>query len=244
MVKSLSQKIKKIKYHITEKGFSVMLFDHNYGKNGKVVYGQIHDIEIVNGVKESVIIKFEERGHEYFMMLPLFSNEYELIKIIKLKSMNLEEDITLAQLFVKTLDIGDRLNFIVSEYNGKSSYIIKNHKVTLNTLSVKNFKITSDNKYTKGRYACTNAYGLCATRSWISFIAFSYADNIDMHKAQDYFHEALIDCDNVDNSNIIFQNKEYIKSKNKVNNAMRDYNSKVIFEYLDKIIPEEEICVS
>ena len=239
-MESLSLKLKKIKYHITEIGFSVMLFDHTYGKNGKVVYGQIHDIDIVDGIKKMVVIKFEERGHEYFITLPLFSNEYELIKIIKLKSMNLDENVTLTQLFLKTLDLGDTVNFIVSEYNGRNSYDIKNNRVIVSSLGDKNFKVNSNNKYTKGKYSCTNAYGLCASRRWVSFILFSYSDNIDIAKAQDYFSEILEDNDSM---NVVFNITNYTKKRNQVNNKVRDYNSNIVFEYLDKIFLEgnEEI---
>ena len=240
-MESLSQKIKKIKYHIIDVGLKVILIDHTCG-NEKFVHGQIIKLNYVDNIKNDVVISFIQNNIEMEINLSIFDPNFELLKIINLRSQPLDEKLTLAQLYTMTLEIGDTITYIQSVYSKTDEYDVELYDaeiVSINNSNIK-VKVNYKGKYNfLAKYSCTKANGIVSNRCVLSFIAFKKLNDEDKLFLINHF------CSHVNGTNYINQNslltKDYLKRQSILNKYIRNYNNNILFEYLDKIFLDEKI---
>ena len=240
-MESLSQKIKKIKYHIIDVGLKVILIDHTCG-NEKFVYGQIIKLNYVDNIKNDVVISFIQNDIEMEINLSIFDPNFELLKIINLRSQSLDEKLTLAQLYTMTLEIGDNITYIQSVYSKTDEYDIELYDAKIvsinnNNIKVEVFYYKSHNFPTK--HSCTKANGIVSNRCILSFIAFKNLNDEDKLFLINHFCSHINGIDYLNQNSLL--TKDYLKRQSILNKYIRNYNNNILFEYLDKIFLDEKI---
>lgn len=240
-MESLSTKIKKIKYHIIDVGLKVILIDHTCG-NEKFVYGQIIKLNYVDNIKNDVVISFIQNDIELEINLSIFDPNFELLKIINLRSQPLDEKLTLVQLYTMTLEIGDKITYIQSVYSKTDEYDIELYNAKIVSINNKNIKVevNYNEKYNfLAKYSCTKANGIISNRCVLSFVVFKKLDDNDKLFLINHFY-SHINGQAYINQNLIPE-ADRLKRQNILNKYVRNYNTNILFEYLDKIFPDGNI---
>lgn len=248
-MESLLIKLKRMKYHLTEIGAKVILFEHIYGNGKNVLYGHIEDINYVNGIKKDVCIHFTQDGADRIIHLDLFNAGYELIKMVKLQSYDFMFDsTTYAEMFIKSLELNDEITLI--RYNCVDG-------ITYDDVKVSGFKLrtfyTSQTMFYRGRNnkpSIVMRAHSCATgitpgcRSVIGFVLFKKLESEDKIRIEKFFEAKLENYKEITSCVIqtTFKGQQKVLDEDKkFNKFMREYNTKIVFDYLKDIIPEEDI---
>lgn len=247
-MESLSIKLKRMKYHLTEIGAKVVVIDQTSGNVGKILYGWINRVNYFDNIKMEVEIIFVRDNKQVDVVLPIFSPYYELTKMIKLQSSFLFDSATYAEMFVKSLDIDDVVTLVRTDYITKLSF----HDVKVSGIKIRTFNTSQIMPY-HGRsnkphihhrshsYACGITPG---SRNYIDFILFKKITPEDQKMLLDYFDDKINDYNEITDatSTKTFKNQVAVyDADKKFNKFMREYNTKIVFDYLKDIIPEEDI---